>query len=69
MFSLRLYYRDGIDVGESEEDDSCEYDSEEDEQLDEFEDFLDSNLERYRNAAAPKSGGTFSYRDPYQIAS
>ncbi|CAA0396451.1 Peptidyl-prolyl cis-trans isomerase FKBP53 [Arabidopsis thaliana] len=47
---------DGIDVGESEEDDSCEYDSEEDEQLDEFEDFLDSNLERYRNAAAPKSG-------------
>ncbi|CAL9226791.1 unnamed protein product [Arabidopsis halleri] len=47
---------DGIDVGESEADDSCEYDSEEDDQLDEFEDFLDSNLEMYRKAAAPKSG-------------
>ncbi|EOA16577.1 hypothetical protein CARUB_v10004742mg [Capsella rubella] len=47
---------DGIEIGESESDDSCEYDSEDEDHLDEFEDFLDSNLEMYRNASIPKSG-------------
>ncbi|XP_010438892.1 PREDICTED: peptidyl-prolyl cis-trans isomerase FKBP53-like [Camelina sativa] len=46
---------DGVEIGESESDYSCEYDSEED-QLDKFEDFLDTSLEMYRNASAPKSG-------------
>ncbi|ESQ54769.1 hypothetical protein EUTSA_v10025104mg [Eutrema salsugineum] len=46
---------DGIDIGETESDESSDYDSEE-EQMDEFEDFLDSNLEMYRQSSAPNSG-------------
>ncbi|CAH2077990.1 unnamed protein product [Thlaspi arvense] len=48
---------DGIDIGESESEEASdsEYDSEED-QLDDLEDFLDTNLEMYRQASVPKSG-------------
>lgn len=56
-----------MDIGESESGESSDYDSEEDDHLDEFEDFLDNNLEMYRKSSVPKSGGTFSYRNANQI--
>uniref|UniRef100_A0A1J3J128 FK506-binding protein n=1 Tax=Noccaea caerulescens TaxID=107243 RepID=A0A1J3J128_NOCCA len=49
------YDSDGIEIGETESEESSDYDSEED-QLDKFEDFLDSNLEMYRRSSAPNSG-------------
>ncbi|KAL0727049.1 hypothetical protein Bca4012_023142 [Brassica carinata] len=57
---------DGMDVAEMESEESSDYDSEEDEdededemdedQLDRFEDFLDRNLEMYRQSSVPNSG-------------
>ncbi|KAF8114062.1 hypothetical protein N665_0043s0126 [Sinapis alba] len=52
----------GVDVGEIESEDLSDYDSEEDEdemdedQMDRFEDFLDRNLEMYRQSSVPNSG-------------
>ncbi|KAL0763184.1 hypothetical protein Bca101_079335 [Brassica carinata] len=47
---------DGIDIGDTESGES-EYDSEEDEdQMDEFEDFIDHNLDMYRQSSVPNSG-------------
>ncbi|WZZ76093.1 hypothetical protein YC2023_087463 [Brassica napus] len=49
---------DGIDIGDTESGES-EFDSEEDEdedQMDEFEDFIDHNLDMYRQSSVPNSG-------------
>lgn len=48
-------------------EESPDYDSEEDDddmdedQMDKFEDFLDRNLEMYRQSSVPNSGGTFCF--------
>ncbi|CAH8384698.1 unnamed protein product [Eruca vesicaria subsp. sativa] len=55
---------DGMDVAEMGSEESSDYDSEDDEdedemdedQLDQFEDFLDRNLEMYRQSSVPNSG-------------
>ncbi|RIA04373.1 hypothetical protein BRARA_K01407 [Brassica rapa] len=47
---------DGIDIGDTESGES-EFDSEEDEDhMDEFEDFIDHNLDMYRQSSVPNSG-------------
>ncbi|XP_018477679.1 peptidyl-prolyl cis-trans isomerase FKBP53 [Raphanus sativus] len=45
---------DGIDIGDDSESGESEYDSEEDE--DDLEDFIDHNLDMYRQSSVPNSG-------------
>ncbi|CAN7071675.1 unnamed protein product [Brassica oleracea var. botrytis] len=53
---------DGMEIAEMGSEESSDYDSEEDEddmdedQMDKFEDFLDRNLEMYRQSSVPNSG-------------
>lgn len=55
--------RDGIDIGDDSESGESEYDSEEDE--DDLEDFIDHNLDMYRQSSVPNSGGTFFLLSTY----
>lgn len=65
-----------MDVAEMGSEESSDYDDSEDEmdedQMDQFEDFLDRNLEMYRQATVPNSGGTFCFNttelNPFTIA-
>ena len=66
-----------MDIAEMGSEESSDYDSEEDEdemdedQMDKFEDFLDRNLEMYRQSSVPNSGGTFCFiteLNPFPIA-